>query len=81
MDLKDIYPLTIIKDRYNGCYSGGKYLAFRVDHWDVPEEIGGDDMTENNFWAEESSSEFVGKGDTISEAVADLKRRILDVRY
>ena len=27
-DEKRIYPLTIVRDRYGGGYSHGKYLAF-----------------------------------------------------
>lgn len=28
MNNQDIYPLTIIQDRYGGAYSGGRWLAF-----------------------------------------------------
>ena len=28
----EMYPLTIIKDRYNGTYSGGMYLAFNLEY-------------------------------------------------
>ena len=37
------YPTTIVIDRYNGCYSGGKWLAFPCFFYDVPEEIEGED--------------------------------------
>ena len=36
---EDIYPLTVIRDRYNGTYSGASYLAFNLDSNLVPSEI------------------------------------------
>lgn len=27
---RDIYPLTIVKDRYTGVYSGGIYTAWKL---------------------------------------------------
>lgn len=41
----DIYPLTIICDRYSGTYSGGEYLAFNLDFDEIPQEVLGDDTT------------------------------------
>lgn len=32
----ELYPLTIIKDRYSGVYSGGKWLAFNLDPEEIP---------------------------------------------
>lgn len=32
----EIYPLTIISDRYTGAYSGGEYLAFNLDFDEIP---------------------------------------------
>ncbi|MCP4266228.1 MAG: hypothetical protein GY777_11755, partial [Candidatus Brocadiaceae bacterium] len=53
-------------------YSKGQYLAFNVDYYEIPEEIGGSDTDEMNFWNIEESSHLVGKGQTITEAAADL---------
>lgn len=39
----EIYPLTIIKDMYNGTYSDGKYLAFNQFNDCFDERIGGSD--------------------------------------
>ena len=38
------YPLTIVHDRYNGCYSGGEFTAWNLYPQDVPEEIDSDDV-------------------------------------
>jgi len=70
---KSIYPLTIVCDRYNGTYSGGKYLAFGLDHWDLPEEIGGGDPVEDYFFNVQGHEKYViGKGETPQEALRDL---------
>ena len=70
----EIYPLTIICDRYNGTYSGGKYLAFGLDHWDIPDEIGGGDPDEDEFfnYSDKHTKYIIGKGDTPQEALEDL---------
>lgn len=65
-----IYPLTIIADRYDGTYSGGKYLAFNMDFDEMPEEIIGDDVSCCNIFYK---PDFIyGKGDTPLEAYRDL---------
>ena len=40
-----IYPLVIIVDRYNGCYSGGKFTVWNSYPEDIPEDIYSDDDT------------------------------------
>ena len=70
---KDIYPLTIIRDRYNGVYSKGKYLAFNTDYYDIPQEIDGDDVECFDFWYSlEPNKYIIGKGNTIEEALENL---------
>ena len=46
----NIYPLTIIRDRYCGSYSGGTYVAFNLESPEVPKEVFGDDCTAMRFW-------------------------------
>ena len=46
----NIYPLTIIRDRYSGSYSGGTYVAFNLEAHKVPAEVFGDDRTAMRFW-------------------------------
>ena len=66
----EIYPLTIIFDRYTGTYSGGQYTAWNLLAEDVPPEVDSDDIDCYEFWL---TNEIVcGKGGTVSEALADL---------
>ena len=69
----DIYPLTIIRDRYRGVYSGGQYTAWNLAHYEIPEDIGDDDTTCRDFWNLRSKEYPVGVGDTIREAVEALE--------
>lgn len=73
MKVKDIYPLTIIADRYEGVYSRGKYLAFNKHHWAIPDKIGGSDGDEMEFWGGPEHNEYlIGKGNTPQQAVENL---------
>ena len=71
-----IYPLVIIRDRYTGVYSGGKYTAWSGDVEDIlpPPEVEDEDVICRNFWYEQEKNPtyIVGKGNTVSEALADL---------
>jgi len=73
---REVYPLTIVSDRYGGCYSDGQYLALNCYACDVPNEIGGCDGEEMVFFGEGSGHEKykIGKGETPNEALADLAR-------
>lgn len=71
----DIYPLTIIRDRYGGTYSGGKYTAWNVKHYEIPKRIDGDDMDCQKAWQDLRNVKYpVGIGETIQEAIKDLER-------
>lgn len=77
--MKDIFPLTIVKDRYNGAYSKAKYLAFNLyaDNDIFVEFIGCDDTAEMDFWYNNYHKNFnIGKGNTPQEAYDDLVRII-----
>ena len=90
---EDIYPLTVIRDRYNGTYSGASYLAFNLDSNLVPSEIHDSDVPCSYFWDLIDEGNFVegkvardyrdvvkyvGKGATIEDAVIDLYRKMKD---
>lgn len=75
-DIEHIYPLTIVEDRYGGCYSGGGYLAFNLEPWDVPEDVNGSDVECISFWDEEAKEYAIGKGDTVQEAINDLASKL-----
>ena len=90
---EDIYPLTVIRDRYNGTYSGASYLAFNLDSNLVPSEIHDSDVPCSYFWDLINEGNFVegkvardyrdivkyvGKGASIEDAVIDLYRKMKD---
>ncbi len=71
-----IRPLTIISDRYGGCYSDASFLAFNLEPWDVPKGVSwGGDVDCAEFWEDESYQYIIGKGDTPEEAINDLIRQ------
>lgn len=69
----EIYPLTIIHDRYGGVYSGGNFTAWPYDHWDIDDGVDGDDVSCMTYW--NTTEDLAGRGDTIIDAVIDLGRR------
>ena len=75
--MKEIYPLTIVCDRYGGTYSGGRYLAFNLDYDEIPSAISGDDTSCYEYWQENDI--VVGKGESIESAYRDLKNRIKEI--
>ena len=90
---EDIYPLTVIRDRYNGTYSGASYLAFNLDSNLVPSEVHDSDVPCSYFWDLIDEGNFVegkvardyrdvvkyvGKGATIEDAVIDLYHKMKD---
>lgn len=76
-DLLKIEPLIIEKDRYNGIYSGAKYLAFNMSAFSVWElNFNSSDMDCQYFWEYDAKNYIIGKGDTPVAAVIDLKQKI-----
>ena len=90
---EDIYPLTVVRDRYNGTYSGASYLAFNLDSNLVPSEVHESDVPCSYFWDLIDGGNFVegkvardyrdvvkyvGKGATIEAAVVDLYHKMKD---
>lgn len=85
--MKDIYPLTIIKDRYCGLYSEGNYTAWNMEYYTIPYEVDEDDIRCGVFWDELKQGKkmlkncfkkpvFVGLGQTPQEALDDLVQKI-----
>lgn len=71
------YPLCIIYDRYNGTYSGGKWVALNCTPDSVPLNIAADDVTCAEMWAllkrhRDDGDILYGVGDTPEEAIDDL---------
>lgn len=71
------YPLTIVADRYGGCYSGGAYTAWNLEPWEVPSDIFDGDLGCGSFWAENRL--ICGKGGTPDEAERDLFNKIREI--
>lgn len=70
------YPLTIVKDRYGGCYSHGVYTAWNLEPEEVPCEISSDDLSCGDFWDDNILP--VGLGNTPDEAEQDLLKKIAE---
>ena len=70
----NIYPLTIIRDRYSGSYSGGTYVAFNLEAHKVPAEGFGDACTAMRCW--EHCTGVVGRGGGPDSAVKDLLKNL-----
>lgn len=78
-DLEEqIYPLTITVDRYNGTYSGGKYIAWNFEPNEIHPDAWGDDTDCSEFWDFISTipDYYYGVGDTISQAINNLYNKI-----
>lgn len=71
--MDEIYPLTIVRDRYTGTYSGGRYTAWNLEFYELPYGIQADDVTCMMFWDEDR---LAGRGNTPQEAVDDLRARM-----
>lgn len=72
--IDDIYPLTIVMDRYTGAYSGGLYTAWNLDFYDVPKEIEGDDSVCHSFWHDNKI--ICGLGNEPISAANDLLNKL-----
>ena len=70
-------PTTIILDAYGGCYSGGRWVAFPLEHYDVPKDITGGDGDCFAFWElYRQQDKLYGTGDTPGEALDSLTKRV-----
>lgn len=71
--VEDIYPLTVIMDRYCGTYSGGLYTAWNMDYSEISEAVTGDDVSCSLFFELCRDRGIIyGKGRTMELAVIDL---------
>jgi len=70
--------LTIIKDRYGGMYSGGRYTAWNIPFTEIPKSVDGCDIDCENFWRvylvlkPKKYQMIVGFGNTPQSALEDL---------
>lgn len=78
-ELPDIYPLTIVNDRYSGTYSGGEYTAWARYPEDIPKAVFGDDTSCWDYFR--TTRDIYGRGDTPNEAIIDLEKRSKENKY
>lgn len=71
-----VYPLTVVADRYSGTYSGGKWTAWNLYPWEVPDGTFGDDCGCFDFWQSDCEEYCIGIGNTPEEAICDLKTKM-----
>lgn len=69
------FPTIILRDRYNGTYSGAEWVAFARP--DVPIAIFWEDTNCARFWRE--CDDPVGRGNTPQEAFESLKKEVAKI--
>lgn len=78
-EIDELYPLCVLKDRYGGVYSGGKWTAWISGIDWVPEGIFGDDVECAICWDNLRNERKAGKilfgvGNSVDEALRELLR-------
>lgn len=70
-----VYPVTILKDRYGGTYSRAEWTAFNLHEYEVGEtDANGGDVECAQFW--DAPGMPAGKGNTPQEAYEDLIKQV-----
>lgn len=72
--MANIYPLTIVSDRYSGVYSGGQFTAWNMAYNDIPLDPILDDVSCMYFW--DTTDIIIGRGETPQDAIEDLIKRL-----
>ncbi len=72
------YPLTIIRDRYNGIYSGGNWIAFPLRIDEIPAAVNSNDEDCVTFW--ESYAEPYGLAESPDAALSDLLEKMTSLQ-
>lgn len=75
----ELWPIVICEDRYNGTYSGGRWLATSGERGLFDSAPYGGDIEANRFWRNQfwrsTSAARIGVGDTPEAALANLVSR------
>ena len=71
----DRYPVTLVKDRHRGAYSGARWTAWNREPDAIPSEAWDGDSECMMFWPEAKGC-IVGKGTTPEEAFIDLVSKL-----
>ena len=70
--IDSIFPFTIIRDRYNGTYSGAPYIAFNLSYKEIPKAISATDILCRDFWFKSAHKYAIGLGRSPEEAAENL---------
>lgn len=77
MNNNDLFPLTIIRDPFDGKFSGGKYLAINQNYNSISPYIDEYKDYSQTWWENESHNYIIGVGNTAEEAQQDLYNKLL----
>ena len=77
MNSNDLFPLTIIRDPFDGKFSGGKYLAINQNYNSISPYINEYKDYSQTWWENESHNYIIGVGNTAEEAQQDLYNKLL----
>ena len=73
----DLYPLTIIRDPYDGKFSGGKYIAINESVNSISPYIDESEDVCKAWWEQKSKEYLIGIGNTAEEAQEDLYQKLM----
>lgn len=65
--------LTLVQDRYSGCYSRAEYTLWEGE---PPHEIDNDDVTCDKFWCSDKSSLCLAKGSNEEEVLKKFEEKL-----
>ena len=69
-----MYPITIVRDYYEGKYSGGSWTAWNKMYGALPVSLHGPEELCAGVWKKmKEEEEVIGLGDSPEEAYMDLK--------
>jgi hypothetical protein len=73
-----LFPVTVVKSRYQGTYEGDRWLAFPVGVEDLADsDYAGEDVECMCFFQECDARQLpIGRGFTPDRALADLRKRL-----
>lgn len=76
--LRTQWPTTVLRDRYDGVYSGGTWTAFPVQAESIPPAVSDQDVPCREFWTRIRSEQHlpVGVGATTEEAIRQLREAV-----
>lgn len=74
--INNVYPITIICDRYGGSFSGGAFTAWNLDYDCIPSAVNAGDIEHSSFFLDDKNDYIIGIGSTPSKALKDLAKKL-----